>query len=392
MSRVLLAWELGGGLGHVAELRALAGALRATGHSCVFAVKQLEAAGAMLEPELGPVVQAPVRLGPGLTPVAVQFSYASLLHNIGFDDPAGLAARLSAWREMMRVYRVERVVADHSPIAQIAARSLGLPCLSIGTGFYQPPLQRPLPSFQPWLTVDDTTLADNDAKVLLELNAALRLLRLAPYGDLREIFGGVERVLLTYPELDHYDGRSGEAYAGMPDLSAGAEPAWPPGDGPRIFAYLRPHQQLETMLRALASSRARVLLRSAEIDRGRLAAFLRPGMAIATRNVHMRQAAEQCDAYLQYAAHGTVAEMLLAGKPGVLWPDQVERTLVARRAQQIGAAVAAPIQGPFDVAAALEQALSDPALRNAAQAFSDRYREQDRAAILAGVARRLAAA
>jgi UDP:flavonoid glycosyltransferase YjiC (YdhE family) len=391
LSRILMAWELGGGFGHVAELRALAVRLRELGHTCVFAVRALESAGEMLEPKLGPVVQAPVRLGPGLTPVPVQFSYSSLLHNIGFDHPVGLAARLEAWRQIMRIYRIERVVADHSPIAQIAARSLGLPCSSIGPGFYMPPLQRPLPSFQPWLNIDPQTLADNDAKVLLELNLALHRLRLPAYDSLLDIFAGCERFLLTYRELDHYEGRNGEAYAGVPEVAAGSAPEWPAGDGPRVFAYLRPHPQLETMLKVLAASRARVLLRVAEIDTGQLAAFVRPGLALLAHSVHMRQAAEQCDAYLQYAAHGTVAEMLLAGKPGVLWPDQVERTLVARRAQQLGAAVVAPMQGPFDLAGALERALTDPALRRSAETFAERYRQQDRASIIAAVAQRIAA-
>jgi UDP:flavonoid glycosyltransferase YjiC (YdhE family) len=391
MSRVLLAWELGSGLGHLAEMRALALPLRAMGHACVFAVRALESAGEMLETDLGPIVQAPVRLGPGRRPVALQLSYSSLLHNIGFDHPAGLAARIAAWRELMRAYRIDRVVSNHSPIAQIAARSLGLPCYCVGTGFYMPPLQQPWPSFQPWLASDPLTLEGNEAKVLLELNAALHRLQLAPYASLQEIFSGCERHLMTYAELDHYEHRQGETYAGLPALAAGAAPDWPGGTGPRLLAYLRPHPQLEAMLRALAASRARVLVRAVDIEGSQLAGFMRPGMAVVTRPLHLQRAAEQCDAYLQYAAHGSVTEMLLAGKPGVLWPDQVERRLVARRAAQLGAAVVAPLQGAFDIAAALEQVLTDPQPRKAAESFAVRYGGADRSAINLGLAQRIVA-
>ncbi|HWY23266.1 MAG TPA: hypothetical protein VNX47_00005, partial [Nevskia sp.] len=150
MSRILLAWELGGGYGHLASLRIAARQLRAAGHDCLFAVRMLENAAEFLEPELGPLLQAPVRLGDGRNPVALQLSYASLLHNTGFDDPLGLSARIAAWRELMRTWKVDRLVVDHSPIALIAARSLDLPAAAIGTGFDLPPQVAPFPSFQPW--------------------------------------------------------------------------------------------------------------------------------------------------------------------------------------------------------------------------------------------------
>lgn len=389
MSRILLAWELGGGYGHLASLRCAARALRALGHDCVFAVRMLESAAEFLEPELGPVLQAPVRLGQARNPVALQLSYASLLHNTGFDDPAGLAARIGAWRELMRACRVERVVVDHSPIALLAARSLGLPAAAIGTGFDLPPEVRPYPSFQPWAPVPQAQLERNEALVLIELNRALERLRLPPYQSLQEIYAGAGRGLLTYAGLDHYDAPRTEPYLGVPDYAQGAVPAWPAGGGPRVLAYLRGHPQLDAMLKALAGSRARVLLRIAEIEPDQLRPWLRPGFEVVGHSIDLRRAAAECDTYLHYAAHGTVAELLLAGKPGVLWPDNVERWLVARRAQQLGAAVVAPHQGDFDLGAALERALSDASLRKNAEAFAARHAGHDRAGIAALLAQRI---
>lgn len=381
MSRILLAWELGGGFGHLASLRIAARQLRALGHDCVFAVRLLENAAEFLEPELGPVLQAPVRLGSGRNPVALQLSYASLLHNTGFDDPRGLAARIAAWRELMRACRIERVVVDHSPIALIAAHSLGLPAAAIGTGFDLPPAVAPFPSFQPWAPVPHEQLVRNEEQVLLELNQALERLRLPPCDSLQAIYGDCSRALLTCPELDHYDAPRTEPYLGVPDYAQGAAPQWPAGGGPRVIAYLRAHPQLDTMLKALAASKTRVLLRIAEIEPDKLRAYLRPGFEIVGHSIDLRRAAQECDAYLHYAAHGTVAELLLAGKPGVLWPDNVERWLVGRRAGQLGAAVVAPHQGAFDVGAALQRALDDPGLAANARKFAERYQAQDREGI-----------
>ena len=82
---MLLAWELGGNYGHLVALRALARELKRQGHTCTFAVRGLGSAQAFLDPRLGPLVQAPVRLTPGSNRVRTQLSYASLLHNIGFN-------------------------------------------------------------------------------------------------------------------------------------------------------------------------------------------------------------------------------------------------------------------------------------------------------------------
>ncbi len=392
MSRILLGWELGGGYGHLASLRSAARALRAAGHDCVFAVRMLENAAEFLEPELGPVLQAPVRLGNGRNPVALQLSYASLLHNVGFDDPPGLAARVAAWRELLHACRAERLVVDHSPIALIAARSLGIPAAAIGTGFDLPPLVSPFPSFQPWAPVPPEQLRHNEQQVLLELNRALERLQLPPYASLQQIYQESGRALLTYPELDHYDATRQEPYLGVPDYAQGVAPEWPAGDAPRVLAYLRAHPQLDAMLKALSASKARVLLRIAEIEPERLRPYLRPGFHIVGHSIDLRRAAQDCDAYLHYAAHGTVAELLLAGKPGVLWPDNVERWLVARRAEQLGAAVVAPQQQEFDLAAALERALSDIALRKAAESFAARHRGQNRVAIPERLMQRILAA
>ncbi len=381
MARILLAWELGGGYGHLASLRIAARQLHAAGHQCLFAVRMLENAAEFLEHELGPVLQAPVRLGNGRNPVELQLSYASLLHNVGFDDPVGLAARIAAWRELLRTWRVDRLVVDHSPIALIAARSLDLPAAAIGSGFDLPPLRHPFPGFQPWAAVPEAQLVHNEEQVLIELNGALQRLRLPPYENLQAIYAGCARALLTYPELDHYETPRAEFFLGVPDYAVGAAPAWPAGTAPRVLAYLRPHPHLETMLKVLSASKARVLLRIAEIEPERIRPHLRPGFEVIGQSINLRQAAQECDAYLHYAAHGTVAEMLLAGKPGLLWPDNLERSLVARRAEQLGAAVAAPRQGEFNPQAALEQVLADTQLRACAEQFAQRYRHYDRRAI-----------
>ena len=382
MARVLLAWELGTGFGHLVALRALARELKGQGHECVFAVRQLGNAHEFLEPDLGPVHQAPVRVGPSRRPVKTQVSYSSLLHNIGFDDPVELAGRIDGWRNLMRAVAADYVYADHGPLALLAARTLGLPACYTGSGFTVPPLMTPFPSFRPRMNVPARVLEHNDAEVLKELNRALARLKLEPLPTLQDIFRAAHPALLSYEPLDHYEVQRPEPFLGMPDYSHGAAPRWPDGAGPKVFAYLRPHPGLASMMDALNKSKARVLLRLSGVAPEALRRYLRPGMAVIGQPVDFRLAAESCDAFVNYAAHSTVCEFLLAGKPGVLMPDLHERVLTARRAAQLGACAVVrgkEVQGMLD---AVEKALKDPALAKAARAFADAQRGLDRGRIL----------
>jgi UDP:flavonoid glycosyltransferase YjiC (YdhE family) len=380
MARTLLSWELGGNYGHLVALRALARELKRQGHECVFAVRMLGAAQRFLEPQLGPLVQAPVRLTPGANRVRTQVSYASLLHNVGFNDPVELAGRIQAWRTLYRALETEHVFADHSPVALVAARTLGIPASCIGNGFTVPPLLAPFPSFRPRLNVPQEILLRNDAAVLKALNHALALLKLRPLPLLQDIFRGTGPALLTYAPLDHYEVARPERFRGMPDYSYGQRPQWPQGQGPKVFAYLRPGPALPLLLRALERSRARVLVRlagaapAAPPSSGRV--------ALAREPVHFRAAAESCDAFVNDGAHSTVAEFLLAGKPGILVPDLQERAMTARRAASVGATLTVRPTAVMPIRRALERALEDPAPRKAAQAFAAQHARPERAEIL----------
>ena len=381
MARILLCWELGANLGHVAPLRMLAREFRQRGHDCVFAASDLRSAEEMIEPALGPVLQAPVRVGTPRNLVKVQISFASLLNNSGFDDIIGLAARIRAWRTLFVQQQPDLVVCDHSPTALVAARSLGLASANVGFGFIVPPLRQPFPVFQPNLQVKPDVLAHNEAAVLQNLNHALARLQLPPLERLQEIFSHASGYVLSYAELDHYEGGRDEPYLGLPDTAHGAPPVWPPGEGPRLLAYLRASKTLESVLTALSRSNARVLLRVGDVPAAKLQGFIRPGLVITDQPVHMRLAMQDCQACINYASHGFTAEMLLAGKPGLLLPDHLERSLVARRAGQLGAALSPPAEGSFNLSEALVRIVEDPALRQGAEKFAQKYRSQDRSRI-----------
>lgn len=385
MARILLAWELGANLGHLMPLRRLAQAFRTLGHDCLFAARDLAAAEEALEPELGPVLQAPLRAGTARNLVRTQVSYASLLNNSGFDDVTGLAGRVRAWRTLLQQQGASMLVADHAPTAALAARTLDLPVLALGTGFTVPPLTAPFPVFRPDAVVSDVILLHNESAVLGNINAALARLQLPALPRLQGLYENALSRVMSYPELDHYEVARREPYCGVPDSAYGGPPPWPNAVGPKILGYLRGGKTLNTVLEALQRSSACVLVRVGDASAARLRQYERPGMHIVEAPLDMRAAARDCDAFVSYASHGMAAELLLAGKPGLLLPDTLERELVARRVKQLGAALV-PGSGDFNLSAALRQLIDDPAPRAAAASFSARHAAQDRTQILPRIA------
>lgn len=380
--RILLAWELGAGLGHLMPMRLLAAALRQRGHRVFLALRDLQSTRQALGAESQDLLQAPLLLGPPQRPVKLQLSYASLLHNCGFDSVTGLTGRLQAWRTLLQSLSIDAVVAVHAPTALAAAGSLQVPAATLGTGFVQPPAQTPFPAFFPDQSVGEPLLRRNEAVVLGVLNGALGELGSAPLPDLASLLQRAHPALLSYPELDHYPLPRRIPYLGQPDFSQGLPVRWGPRPEKRVFAYLRPFPGLHELLLALKNLKAQVLVHVGDLDPARLKAYLRPGLVVSDSPAHLRQVAADCDAYVGYAPHGSTAEMLLAGKPGLLIPTNVERQLVARRAEALGAARVLPQSSGQDHAGALQSLLEDPALRSAAEAFAQRHAGQDRSRIL----------
>jgi UDP:flavonoid glycosyltransferase YjiC (YdhE family) len=289
----------------------------------------------------------------------------------------------------MRGLRIDAVLANHAPVPLIAARALGLPRGQFGASFVVPPAVTPFPGFQPQLNVAEEVLRNNEAKVLGALNQALERLRLAPLERLQQIIEGSHSRIFGYAELDAYGAQLREpgSHLGVADQSYGDAPPWSAQPGPRVFAYLRAFNHLEPLMKALQASRLNLLVRVADMAPEKLQPFLRPGMVITGRSVHLRQAAEQCDAMIHYGPDGSTAEMLLAGKPGLLLPIDVEKVLVAWRAQQVGAVLVSEGRDAQKIGGLLEQLVEDDSLRRSAETFAARYRQQDRSQILPDYAR-----
>src|SRR5947209_14563841 len=118
MATVLLAWELGSGLGHLTQIALLANALAIQGHRVFAAVRNVGRAPAALDPAVR-LLPAPFS-SPGVRPIRPAHTFAHVLADIGWNDERSLAAHAEAWRNLYRLTRPEMIVFDHSPTALLA--------------------------------------------------------------------------------------------------------------------------------------------------------------------------------------------------------------------------------------------------------------------------------
>ena len=96
MARILMAWELGAGYGHLAPLLSLARPLKAAGHEVSFAVRDVVAAEAVLAGSGIPFYPAPANFLP-LAGSSLH-SHPQILLGTAFNGEDDLTARVRAWQ------------------------------------------------------------------------------------------------------------------------------------------------------------------------------------------------------------------------------------------------------------------------------------------------------
>ncbi|MCC2972385.1 hypothetical protein LK539_10635 [Massilia sp. IC2-476] len=397
MAHFYLCWELGGGLGHAGRLKSIALPLRARGHTVSLVLRDLVLTRRQLAGLDMPMFQAPVWLHrtAGLPPD--QASLAEILLACGYLDADALAGLCEGWRGLFMQGRPGLVIADYAPTAILAARSLGLASAALGPGFYMPPAGEALPPLRGWEAPPAARLRATETRLLDSANRVLAGHGAAPFGHGADLLLGEHPFLCTWPELDHY-GRSGGGPWLGPNLPppASGRAAFPAGEGPRVFAYLRRAiPESGEVLAALVRQGCRVLCYMPDVAAGAPAPVDSPLVTYAPTPVALPEALAQCALVVSHAGEALVAQSLLAGRPLLLLPHAAESFLMARRVAQLGAginAMAAP--RPRDWDGMVARLLGEPAWRDAAAGFARRYAgydPQQQAAALADCFEALAA-
>src|SRR5690242_5607737 len=146
MARVLCAWELGSGLGHVGRLVPIARELRELGHEVVMVLRDsayidlVRSEG--FETLAAPLLHALRETNP------LPLNASDILLNLGYDDARALHGALRAWRSTLALVAPDVVVADYAPMALVAGGLERIPRVTIGSGFALPPAGDPIPALR----------------------------------------------------------------------------------------------------------------------------------------------------------------------------------------------------------------------------------------------------
>ena len=253
MAKILFAWELGGGVGHLVKIRTLALALHRRGHELYFAVKDLDSALRVLhDVPIAGVFAAPLvaRRLPG--PPQPTECYPEILLQDGYGDVGRISGALRAWQSLIQLIQPQAIICEHAPGAMLAVHALRLPYVLLGTGFTCPRIEHgQWPVFGTRRRTDHRPCA---ASLDQAWNDSLRQCGLPSIESAAHVVTGArDMILACIPELDPFGPRANSMYWGNWTIAEeGMTCEWPSVSGPRVFAYLKARPETNRIIALLA--------------------------------------------------------------------------------------------------------------------------------------------
>ena len=375
MASVLFCWELGAGFGHLTPHREVLATLQRKGHTVHVVVRDLVRATKAFEGLPFVYWQAPT---PQSRPEKIfkpTINFTQILYNTGLEDPTGLAVRIAAWRSIFVATRPQVALVDYTPTALLALRGLGIPTVVTGTGFTIPPNVTPFPAF-PMLKnlATGEKLFYEERQLLVGVNAALAKHRIAPLNNLAQIFHDVAgKIFRVLPEFDHYPRRGPAEFLGLPPEPQRPPTTWPAGDGPRVFAYLKPFQTLETLLTELQQRRLPTIIACDGIAKDLQDKYSSETMRFSAPTVDVAQMGRESHFAITNGGFTTSVQLLLQGCPLMVIPLQLEQMLAAHNFRRLGAGVIVRPTMADDIAPRLTELLENTKYRDAAGALARKY-------------------
>ena len=372
MARVLICWELGNGLAYIEGLSAAGRAISKAGHEVHFALRDLTHAERLLGDRF-PFYQAPTRVAASGMALANPMTFADVLINLDYGNPAAVVARVRAWRRLFDLVQPDIVRCAHAPGALLAARGTGIRTLVVGIGFLVPPAQSPLPLLRTWAKdVKPERMAAREQLVLASMNQALAALGAPKLASVGALYGDADiREIYTYPELDDYGPRDDVKYLGNFQPAMGAAPEWPATPGKRIFAYLDPDQSTPMLLKALAASGQSVLAYLPHAPEELLKQYASGNLKLTAQHLDVVKTASLCDVGVSHGGHNIMGSFLGAGKPQLALPRLFPERITAEKVAGCGAGLVGRWD-EADISQKLARLLRETGFAGKAQAIAAR--------------------
>lgn len=332
---VLLAAELGAGLGHIMPLYRISEALHEAAEAdgtdlrCIFAVHSPE----LLRPLKRPndlVLRAPRTPSQGDIRSHTA-SYAEVLVVSGFSQLDDLKNGVANWDDLFALTNPTLLIADHSPTAVLAARGR-VPTLVTGNGFTVPPAK--LETF-PALIAGRSAPAIQSL-LLKNVNAVLHGRGLASISHLPVFLEGNARAIFSLPALDPYGPLRDSPLMGLYEKVDLA----PMPELPRIFLYGHTNvASFPNLVRATLQTELPIC--AYLTGNNNEVAFLleQRGAQIFDKAPMLNEVLPTVSLVVSNGGAGLSQACLMAGRPQIIAPIHAESQIMARNIERLGCAV-----------------------------------------------------
>ncbi|HEV7610185.1 MAG TPA: nucleotide disphospho-sugar-binding domain-containing protein [Steroidobacteraceae bacterium] len=351
-------------------------ALRARGVEPLVAVPDPERALRLFGAEAPRMIRAiPLPLANGT--LRAFNSHADIFLQGGFANVTTLSVAVDGWRALYRDERIECVVLDYAPVAQLAAWLMGLRMVTRSSAFAAPPV--PLPAFLP-VTPRIAGLIEASERELLHCVNHLvtrdgrpALESLAPWLlSSKRFFSGTA-------QLSVFDVAPEGGYLGPLGALPGTETAeWPDSGRARVLCYLRWSPRTPALIEALDRADRELVCAIPQAPGQWAQGLPRERVRVFTAPVDLQRLIRTANVIVSHASAGVACEALIAGKPQLFIPLDREKMLIAQRLTQLKVALMLPPGAPAAQASlSMQRLLDDSGFTLAAKKISHELRPEE---------------
>lgn len=365
MAHVLCVWEMGGNLGHIANLKYFIDTALQRGHQVSVAVRELQQVATLLNVSKVKLYQAPVPVVmntavPLVNGVPIEIpgsliSYSELLLKQVFSNAEHLLSLCCAWRSLFEAVKPDLVIYDHAPAALIASYSMPWQKWIIGSGFLIPRTDAPFLGVFPGLKKtpeNDARLAKADQALLTLVNQVLSSLDYSvmnspamnsPAMDNPKVIIDQcdKKLFLTIDPLDHCGRRPDAYYMSLPGSMAGIEPQWLQISGKKVFAYLSNFSGLVPLLDFLHKENVNLMIYARDLPADIKQKYA-DRVLFCDKPVNLDFIHKTADIVINHANHKTALQAFTDDIPQLLLPKHQEQFMLAKRLEQHQRAIIAP--------------------------------------------------
>jgi hypothetical protein len=334
---ILCTWELGGELGHISNLSAVAKALEVDGYRVVVALRDLSRAYPFFCDTKVTLLQAPV----WLPVMKMQRPIACLADTLllsGYLETDPLHCLVKVWQSLVDQVQPDLVIFDYSPTAMLAMLYQSFPKILVGSGFADPVPGHPIADWRPYAT-QDKLIERQEQQVLKQINTVLERQQKPQLSRMADLFRATKVIVRTFPELDLYENiRQDADYAVGQTTTRVDNPVRFSNSGRRkILAYIKPgYPQIDRLIGALARVDAEVFVACPGGQATLFQTQASETFQFSVELVDLRGAMAEADLFLGHGNSSSVKESLLAQTPVVVLPIQLEQLLTGKRLQALG--------------------------------------------------------